>query len=157
MKNIIISLLTLLVFQSCQQDLLTKMEIEQERNFCYIKIEPCKEAPKDTLIGGYSIEFTTHKVNEPRYNPTRELADNTAVADAYDVPDVISFPAKYENLLGAKLGDDVIIEIEGQWFKYKFRDRMSNKRRYAGRADILINKDQPHWKKKGKVFLLKQI
>lgn len=153
MKNLLIGLLTtFLFFSSCQQDFLTQGEIDKQ--VC-VEIEPAKDTFK--FEKSFDVVFTTYKVNEAKYNPTRYLADNTKVNDMYDVPDVVSFSAKHEEMFQTELGEEFIIEINGKFYRKRFRDRMSNKEKYAGRVDLLINKDSPHWKLKGKIHKIKRI
>jgi hypothetical protein len=112
-----VALLLALAFVSCQSDLINKEML-------------CKDLTvslSDTFHQDgekFNVVFTTYKVNEPRYNPTRYFINKKKVADSYNVPAVVSLSAKYEKLLDAKPNDTIVVEINGIKAYYLFQDRL---------------------------------
>lgn len=102
-----------------------------------------------------ATQFTSYKVNEHKFNPTRYLSNNVKVKDVYNVPPVIALGGKFKNLY--KLGDTVRIVINNKLYKRVYGDNMNHKGKWKSinwnRNDILINKDDKFFTVNG--FIIK--
>lgn len=99
--------------------------------------------------------FTSYKVNESRFNPTRYLSRNVKVNDKYNVPPVIALGGRLKRFY--KLGDTVRIILNHKLYRLVYGDNMKHTGKWESvnwdRNDILINYDNKYFKTEGLVII----
>lgn len=99
--------------------------------------------------------FTSYKVMESRFNPTRKLSRGIIVSDRYNVPPVIALGGRLKQYF--KLGDTVRIILNGKLYKRVYGDNMKHTGKWESinwdRNDILINYDEKFFKLQGSIIL----
>ena len=99
--------------------------------------------------------FTSYKIDEPRFNPTRYLSNNVKVKDKYNVPPIIALGGRLKRFY--KLGDTVRIMIDRKLYILIYGDNMKHTGKWESinwdRNDILINYDDNYFKIEGIVIL----
>lgn len=99
--------------------------------------------------------FTSYKVLEAKFNPTRFLSKSVKIMDRYNVPPVIALGGRLKRYF--KLGDTVKIILNGKLIKRVYADNMNHQGKWESinwdRNDILINADEKYFKLQGVVIL----